>query len=194
MQRPLCLRKHAPHNIHAWISFSYFDFWQTSVLLVMGEVNDFHFTITIFTFCVGRVCVCSVSCFTSLLARRRGRAGTTPSLSAPPLPARWLPWRTRLNKVEAKSDYGFISYTNTLMVVKTDVVCSIYMFLIVLFSCRHSCSLHHNAAAGQLCRCVDWSAGWGHHEMDQWEIRQLHQLVSNWTKELLHRKLAWQRL
>lgn len=58
-----------------------------------------------------------------------------------------------------------------------------------LLSCHTSCSLHHHAAAGQLCGRVDRSWWWRHHEMDQWENSQLHQLVSDWTEKLPHCEL-----
>lgn len=62
---------------------------------------------------------------------------------------------------------------------KTNSFISTFFFL----SCHHFCSLHHHVSPGKRCRCVDWAARWGHHEMDQWEASQLHQLVSSRTKE-----------
>lgn len=49
-----------------------------------------------------RVCVGSVSCFTSLTAQRMERVGKMPSPSVHLLVVRWLLWKTRLNKVEEK--------------------------------------------------------------------------------------------
>lgn len=89
---------------------------------------------------------------------------------------------------EIEQGRGKVHYTILIYILYSNIIRQALFVFYFLVDMPTFCSIHHHVAPGKLCRCVDWSARCGYHEMGQWETTQLHQLVSNWTKELSHCK------